>query len=128
MLGEDNPFTAYRADPVPPALRELDTGARVKLPARDVNLPVLLGFLGLQLPDRVPVDDPTGDASLQAALAAAPPARTAPVPFMPLNLPDPFQNAQTVKLRTPPPEEPEPPKSGLSKPPPPPPVQPPAKQ
>jgi hypothetical protein len=127
-LAEDAPFTAYRSDPQVPVLRELDTGARVAVQAVNLNLPVPLSYLGLQMPDRVPVDDPTNEASLHAALAAAPPARTDAVPFTPQNLPDPFVNAQTVKLRTPPAEESSPPVSGISKPPPPVPPQPPAKK
>ena len=129
MLAENAPFTAYRGDPLTPTTRDLDTGARVALPVRDPNQPAALGLLGLPVPDRVPLDDPTTEASLQAALAAVPPQRTDPVPFAPQNLPDPFQNAQTVKLRTPPTEEPTPsPFVGSKAPPPPPPPAPPAKQ
>jgi hypothetical protein len=54
--------------------------------------------------ERVPFDDPTTAASRQAALAAAPPLRLNPVPFTPENLPDPFANAATVRLRLPPAE------------------------
>ncbi|MBL8794844.1 MAG: hypothetical protein JNM56_13125 [Planctomycetia bacterium] len=108
LLAEGAPFTGYRDEPGAPGRRELASGAPIALPRRDLNQPVPLGYLGLQLPDRVPVDDPTGDASVDAALAATPPARTDAVPFAPHNLPDPFQNAQTVKLRTPPPEDPTP--------------------
>lgn len=127
MLGEDAPFTAYRGEARPPDARELDTGARVALSGRDVNVPAPLGWLGLPVPDRVPLDDPTAEASVQAALATVPPQRSDPVPFAPQNLPDPFQNAQTVKLKTPPAEEPTPSPFVGSKPPPPAP-QPPPKQ
>jgi hypothetical protein len=108
MMPEGPPLTAYRDHPPPPSRRELQTGARVAVTGRDVNQPAPLGFLGLPLFDRAPLDDPTFDASLYSALAAVPPPRTAAVPFVPHNLPDPFQNAQTVRLRTPPAESPDP--------------------
>lgn len=105
LLMESPPFSSYRGEPGAPGRRELAAGALIELPRRDLSQPVPLGFLGLQLPDRVPLEDPTSDASLDAALAGNPPARTSQVPFAPQNLPDPFQNAQTVKVRTPPAEE-----------------------
>lgn len=107
-LGEDAPLTAYRDDPLPPARRELASGARVSLASASVNVPVPLEFLGVLQFDRVPLDDPSTEASQQAVLAAGAPARTETVPFVPINLPDPFQNANTVRLRTPPKEDAEP--------------------
>lgn len=107
-LPEGAPLANQSNDPVAPALRELETGARVQVASRNVNEPVPLVILGLALPDRVSLDDPTLEASVTAALAVAPPARTEPIPFTPMNLPDPFANAQAVKLRTLPPELPEP--------------------
>jgi len=107
-LPEDAPLAKQSNQPVVPALRELATGARLQVPSRNVNDPVPLTILGLPLADRVPLDDPTMEASVSAALAVKPPARTEPIPFTPTNLPDPFANAQAVKLRTQPPEQPEP--------------------
>jgi hypothetical protein len=101
LLTEGAPFSSYRDEPGAPGRRELAAGALIELPRLDLSRPVPLGYLGLQLPDRVPLEDPTGDASVDAALAGNPPARVEPVPFAPQNLPDPFQNAQTVKVRTP---------------------------
>jgi len=108
MLPEDAPLSAYRDNPTVPVLRHLESGARIAVAGRDVNQPAPLDFLGLPIFDRVPLDDPTVDASVQAVLAEPPPARIAPVPFAPQNIPDPFINAQTVRLRTPPPEETQP--------------------
>lgn len=105
MLPEGAPFSAYQRDPSTPAQREFATGVTIGLPSRDVARPVSLGYLGLPSLDRIPLEEPTAEASLASALAAAPPERTTPIPFTPLNLPDPFANAQTVKLRTPPAEE-----------------------
>jgi len=112
-LGEDAPLSAYRDDPLPPARRELTAGARISLASIDVNVPVPLGFLSSLQSDRAPLDDPSTEASQHAVLAAGAPVRTEAVPFTPINLPDPFQNAQTVRLRTPPTEQTDP--SGSSK-------------
>jgi len=108
MLPEDAPLTAYRADPQPPSRSELPVRALVSAPSVDVNQPLSLGFLSGYQSDRVALDDPTDDSSQRAALATALPVRSSPVPFTPDNLPDPFQNIQTIKLRTPPPEDHEP--------------------
>jgi hypothetical protein len=105
-LAEEAPLSAYRGHPGVPELRELETGARVAVVGRDPNLPAPLGLLGLPVFDRVPLDDPTMDSSVQAALAGPPAPRTDPVPFAPVNLPDPFANAQAVKVHVPLPELP----------------------
>jgi hypothetical protein len=106
MMPEGAPLADYRGNPRVPLLRELDTGARIAVTGRDPNQPAPLSLLGLPVYDRVPLDDPTVDASVQAALAGSPPPRTEPVPFAPQNLPDPFANAATVKLAVTPPELP----------------------
>jgi len=108
LLAEAQPLANYRDDPSAPTRRELETGTLVAVPLLDVRQPVALGNLGLPMLDRVPLEDPTTEASVSAALAATPPARVDPVPFAPQNLPDPFVNAQTVKLPVPPAEEKEP--------------------
>ena len=74
----------------------------------DVNQPVPLPILAQPLADRVPVDDPTTTASMVAALAAIPPPRSQPTPFVRLSLPDPFELAVTIRLRAPPQEDPDP--------------------
>jgi hypothetical protein len=53
--------------------------------------------------------DPTPEVSLAAVLAQPVPVRSAPAPFLRLNLPDPFEHAQAVRLRTLPAEDPTPP-------------------
>jgi hypothetical protein len=91
--------------PEPPPL-PADPGARVVAPdpAEPPPLPVLAHYA----PERQSLDDPTGDFSLRAALAAPPPERTGPAPFLRLTLPDPFEHAEVVRLRTPLPEDPTP--------------------
>jgi hypothetical protein len=67
-------------------------GKRTRLPSVDVNQPLPLPLLAQPVPDRAPLDDATGEASHTAALAAAPPRRGTPAPFLRLGLPDPFEN------------------------------------
>ena len=100
------PLADYRGEPAPPQALELPAGALVRLPSPDVNLPPPLPMLALPVADRVSVDDPTSEASRQAALAAAAPVRTTPTPFVRLTIPDPFEHARAVRLHTPPVEEP----------------------
>jgi len=105
---EQLPLANYRTDPLPTSRQEMRGGAPVRLLSRDVNMPPALPILGSLTVDRAPLDDPTTEESSKAALAATPPSRTNPALFMPRNLPDPFENGQTVNLRTAPAEEPEP--------------------
>src|SRR5262249_53072978 len=76
-----------------------------RLPSPDVNRPVALPPLAQPVLDRAALDDQTSAASLDAALAAPVPQRSAPAPFLRLTLPDPFEHRQTVKLRAIPPED-----------------------
>ena len=46
---------------------------------------------------------------MAAALQKQTPARTQPVPFTPLNLPDPFENVRVGRLQNPPDEDNQPP-------------------
>jgi hypothetical protein len=107
-LPEGVPLFGYRGLPEPPGAGVLPAGELVRVPLVDVNEPPPLPRLGEPAPDRAPLDDPTLDASLAAALAASPPARTAPAPFLRLTLPEPFENRQVVRLRSTPAEEPTP--------------------
>jgi hypothetical protein len=61
------------------------------------------------VPDRASLDSPTAEASAALAVAAPIAPRVKPAPFLRLSLPDPFENAQAVRLRVPPAEEPAPP-------------------
>jgi hypothetical protein len=105
VLAEEAPLTGYRSDPAPVTIQRLPAGALVRVSSADVNLPPPLPILASPGIDRAPLDDPTAEDSLKSALAAVPPIRSNPAPFQRLNLPDPFENAQTVRLRALPPEE-----------------------
>jgi hypothetical protein len=106
---EPLPLTEQRQDPVRPELVALPAGTRIRLESVDVSKPIPLPILGQAQPDRAPLTDPTFEASLSAALAGQMPTRTAPAPFVRLNLPDPFEHTHAVRLRTPLPELPAPP-------------------
>jgi hypothetical protein len=108
-LPEELPLTHTRADGRLPEKVELPAGSRIKVPALDVKQPPPLPILAQPVPDRGPLGDPSGPASLKAALAAAAPVRTAPAPFDRPSIPDPFEHRQTVRLATPPAEAPAPP-------------------
>lgn len=99
-LPEGLPLAHFQADPTPAARQELRGGAPVRVPSPDVEQPPPLPLLGVLTADRIPVDDPTTAESARAALAAESPVRVHPVPFTPRHLPDPFENGQTIQLRT----------------------------
>lgn len=107
-LPEAAPFSTYRTDPQLPQRVSLPAGGRVRLPSLDIYQPTPLPFLAQPVSDRAPLDDPTGTSSTQAALAAVPPVRSEPVPFVRMPLPDPFELHHTVRLRLPLPEDPSP--------------------
>jgi hypothetical protein len=79
-------------EPLIPQRIELPTTPRVRLASVDVNLPVPLPYLGHYRTDGVTLEDPTAEASLAAALARPAPARSGPAPFVPLNLPEPYEH------------------------------------
>lgn len=105
VLPEDAPLTAHRSDPTRVNVQHLPAGALVRVAAPDVDLPPPLPILANPGIDRAPLEDPTAEDSLKSALTAVPPIRNNPAPFLRLNLPDPFENAQTIRLRALPPEE-----------------------
>jgi hypothetical protein len=113
---EDAPLIGYLGSPQTPVADPLPTGALARAPSPDVAAPPAPPVLGQPTSDRAPLDAPTAEASREAALAAQPPARTNPTPFQKNNLPDPFENRQTGRLRTPPPEDPTPTASRPAKP------------
>jgi hypothetical protein len=99
------PLEDYRGSPRLPQVMALAAGPRTRLPSPDVNKPLPLPILASQVLDRASLDDPTGDASLAAALALSPAPKTTPAAFSRRSLPDPFEHRDTVKLRKPPAEE-----------------------
>lgn len=105
---EATPLLGYRKDPLLPFAVELPAGYLVRLPSPDVNQPLPLPILAQPHRDRGSLANPSYDASLLAALAQVQALRLLQVPFVPLNLPDPFEHSQAVRLRFPPDEDPQP--------------------
>jgi hypothetical protein len=91
-LPEELPILRGRLEPIMPQARILPAGDRVRLSSVDAHQPLPLPFLAHPIIDRAPLDDVTSDASQAAALAAPPLVRTAPAPFIKMNLLDPFEN------------------------------------
>lgn len=77
-------------------------GELVRERGTEVEFPPPLPTLGRPLTDRVPLDDPTLGASLEAALTAPLPVRTTPVPYERLRIPEPFPLRQPLQLPLPP--------------------------
>jgi hypothetical protein len=90
-LPEELPLLGNKTDPLVPEAQYLHAGDRIRLPSVDVNRPIPLPILARPVTNRAPLEDATADASYAAALAASPPGRTSPAPFLKLNLPDPFE-------------------------------------
>ena len=89
---------------------------RLDLIGLDVNTPLPIPILASPVKDRASLGDPTLEASLAAALKRLTPARDRPVPFTPLNLPDPFEHLRYGQLRNPPAESATPPVIPLQRP------------
>ncbi len=106
---EGPPAVAQGVLPPVPHVIELPTQPLVTLPAVDVESPLPLPTLARPQGDRAPLQDTTMAASLAAAMHRINPRRVQPVPFVPLNLPDPFENVHAGELRDPPPESNQPP-------------------
>jgi hypothetical protein len=104
LLDGEAPLLRGRIEVDPPAAVKLLAGSKVAWPSPDINEPTPLPILGRPAVDRASLDDPSGDASQSAALASNVPDRTAAAPFLRLNLPDPFEHRNAVRLRTLPPE------------------------
>jgi hypothetical protein len=113
---EGVPLVAYQDKSPPPKDVKLPTKPLIRLPSLDVHTPLPIPILAQQQKDRASLGDPALEASLSAALKRLTPARDRPVPFAPLNLPDPFEHVRTGQLRNPPDENPMPPVIPLRKP------------
>jgi hypothetical protein len=104
-LPEGMPLFGKRTSPRLPADIQLPAGALVQWPSPNSDeLPSLPTLAQRQL-DRASLADPTAESSTAAALDGSIPLRTSPAPFVRLNLPNPFEHRETVRLRTPPPED-----------------------
>jgi len=107
MSQEPAPLLAYFAAPVVPVETVLPTTALVAIPELvDVNKPQPLPILSpTPTSDRPSLADATLEASVAVTMSKSIPSRATPVPFVAMNLPDPFENQQYIRLPNPPPEE-----------------------
>ena len=110
-LPEETPLVRTFNQPEAPQAVSLPAQSLIRLWSWDVHEPLPLPILGIGQRDRASLADPSLDASVAAAQAKLEPARSQPVPFQAANLPDPFEHAQTIRLRNPLDEAPAPPLS-----------------
>jgi hypothetical protein len=99
LVEGEPPLSRERLDLPGPGPVKLAAGPKVAWPSPDINQPMPLPILARQVTDRASLDDPSGDASHAAALAAKVPDRTTQAPFLKLTIPDPFEHRNTVRLR-----------------------------
>ncbi len=100
-LTVDETLGLGHGDPEPPQPRSFVTGDLIRLPSVDANLPIPLPILAQPTADRASLDDPTLEASADAARAASMPQRTQPVPYFRVMLPDPFDYRRPFSLPMP---------------------------
>jgi len=90
-----------------PARPEVATGSLTRIPAHDVSKPADLPVLSPKpVADRAPLTDPTAEFTAASVIRPSLPLRTEPAGFVRINLPDPFENADAAKVRTPVVEDP----------------------
>jgi hypothetical protein len=106
---EDAPLAHSFARPQPPQAVELAADPLVRLWGPDVQTPLPLPILGAAVRDRASLADPSLEASALATQGPVAVRRAEPVPFQPMNLPNPFEHAEAVRLRQPVEEQPAPP-------------------
>jgi hypothetical protein len=100
LLPEGMPLAFSRAEPVTPERRDLPAGERVRVAFPRLDGPLPLPPLATPYQEPLATEDPTGEYSLAAALAAPPPKRTSSAPFLRLTIPDPFEHRPAARLRS----------------------------
>lgn len=85
-----------------PPRAELQTGPLTRQESRDISKPAELPQLSQRpVADRAPLTDPTLEFTAQSVISTMLPLRIDPTGFIRINLPDPFENADAAKPRTP---------------------------
>jgi len=85
-----------------PARPDLLTGSLTRTEGRDVSKPADLPILSPKpVADRASLADPTAEFTAGSVISPTLPLRTEPAGFVRINLPDPFENADSAKVRTP---------------------------
>jgi hypothetical protein len=78
---------------------EFAVGTLSKLPAVDAKQAVLLPILARRSLDRGSLEDPTTEFTAQSIINNKLPLRSLPAPFVKVDLPNPFENAEAVKVK-----------------------------
>ena len=90
-----------------PPRPEVSTGSLTRTEGRDVTQPAEIPALSPKpVADRAPLNDPTGEFTAASVISPKLPLRTDPTGFVRINLPDPFENVDSAKVRTPVVEDP----------------------
>jgi hypothetical protein len=97
-VSEELPLADYAALPALPPLQNLEVSPAVSVPSPDVNKPPVVILVTQPTPDTNVPQDPSQEASHQAALAGSPSSRTEAAPFLRLLLPDPFAARRVSEL------------------------------
>lgn len=106
---EEAPLDKTFALPQLPEAIEFPTSPLARIAGPNAEAPLPLPILAQPNRDRAALGDPSLDHSIATALSAPMPVRTQPVPFAPMNLPNPFEHHGPARLRTTPPEDTTPP-------------------
>jgi hypothetical protein len=77
---------------------EFTVGILSKLPAADAKQAVPLPTLARRSLDRGSLEDPTTEFTAQSIISNKLPLRSLPAPFVKVDLPNPFENAEAVKV------------------------------
>ncbi|MEI7683544.1 MAG: hypothetical protein WCL32_00845 [Planctomycetota bacterium] len=107
---EPSPLLGWTGDREPPAEMKVPPATLFVQPD---PVPEIMGIFGQYVRDRVSLADPSWEASMSLILDPKMPWRDATLPFQAYNLPDPFESANTIRLRTPLPEAAELPRFGV---------------
>jgi hypothetical protein len=92
--------------PVLPGRSELPVGPLTRQEGVDLSKPAPLPTLGTRVADRAPLADPTVEFTAQSVVSTVLPLRTEPTGFLRITLPDPFENSEAARPRTPVVEDP----------------------
>lgn len=106
---EGMPLAFDRSEPLPPTPIVMPEQPLARVPSIDLEQPLPVPALAQQVRDRTAITDPSLEASVAASLAPQTPMRTQPVPFAPINLPDPFELQTQIRPRLPVDEKTQPP-------------------
>jgi hypothetical protein len=97
-LPEGLPLAYDRSELVIPERPQLPAGELVYVASINLNGPLPLAIMAFPVHEPFSSDDATNEFSLSVALAATPPWRTNPAPFIRLSIPDPFEYHQAARL------------------------------